>query len=69
MVSTSNAINNDQITKEHIAMFQTLKTQMEEMCQNCIEDQRRNEEEVILLKEQNKDLKQQLDGFDQGEQS
>jgi len=35
---------------------------MEEMRQKGIEDQRRNEEEVGLLKEQNKELKQKLNG-------
>jgi len=51
-MSTRNAVNNDQITEEQIAMFQTLQTQMEEMCQKVIEDQRRNEKEV-----HNKELK------------
>jgi len=35
---------------------------MEEMRQKGIEDQRRNEEEVGLLKEQNKEMKQKLNG-------
>ena len=64
MMSTRNAVNNDQITEEQIAMFQTLQTQMEEMCQKVIEDQRRNEKEV-----HNKELKRWLDEIEREEQS
>jgi len=39
------------------------------MSQKGIEDQRRNEEEVLLLKEKNKELKQQLDGTEREDQS
>jgi len=51
MVSARNTTNNDQITEEQIAMFQTLHKQMEEMHQKGIEDQKKNGEEVCLLKE------------------
>jgi len=39
------------------------------MRQKGIEDQWQNEEEVCLLKEQNKELKQRLDGPEREEQS
>jgi len=42
---------------EDLAMLQILQKQMEEMCQKGIEDRQKNEEEVCLLKEQNKELK------------
>jgi len=68
-VSTSNTVNHNRITKEQVIIIQTLQAQMEEMCQKGIEDQRRNEEGVRLLKEHNKELKQQLDGTKQEQQS
>jgi len=49
-------------------MFQILQKKIEEMRQNGIEDQRRNEE-VCLLKEQNKELKRKLNIYERGEQS
>ena len=52
-----------------IAIIQTLQAQVEEMRKKSMEDQRRNEEKVFLLKEQNKELKQRLNGSKQEEQS
>jgi len=56
MVSTRNTTN-----EEQIAMFQTIQKKMEEMRQKGIEDQKRNEEKVRILKQQNEELKRKLD--------
>ena len=42
-------------------MFQTIQKKMEEMRQKGIEDQKRNEEKVRILKQQNEELKRKLD--------
>ena len=76
MVSTRNNTNYDCMADEKIAMIQALQTQTEELRQKGIADQLRNqedwhrhEEEMSLLKEQNKNLQQWIDGREQEEQS
>jgi len=69
MVSTRNATNHNRVTEEQITIIQTHQAQVEEIPQKGIEDQRRNKKEVRLLKKQNKELKQQLDGTEQEEKS
>ena len=54
---------------EDLAMLQILQKQMEEMCQKGIEDRQKNEEEVCLLKEQNKELKWRIARSEHREQS
>jgi len=69
MVSTRNNANNNQVADEQIALIQDFQAQMDDIRQKGIEyqlwneeDRHQNEEEVLLLKEQNKELKQRLDG-------
>jgi len=69
MVSTRNTINHDWITEEQVTIIQTLQAQVEEMRKKGMEDQRRNEEELRLLKEQNKELKQRLNEPEREKQS
>jgi len=64
------------MVNEQITMIQVLQAQMEELRQKGIadqlwneEDQRQHEEEMSLLKEQNKNLEQRLDGREREEQS
>jgi len=52
-----------------IVLIQTLQAQVEEMRKKGMEDQRRNEEKVFLVKEQSKELKQRLNRSEQEEQS
>jgi len=59
----------------HIVMIQALQAQMEELRKKGIADQLRNEDdrrqhedEMSLLKEQNKNLQQRLDGREREEQ-
>jgi len=76
MVSTRNNANSDRMADEQIVMIQALQTQMEELQLKGIvnqlrneEDRRQHEEEMSLLKEQNKNLQQRLDGREREEQS
>lgn len=76
MVSTRNNANNNQVADEQIALIQDFQAQMDDIRQKGIEyqlrneeDRHQNEEEVLLLKEQNKELKQRLDGRERKYQS
>jgi len=69
MVLKKNTVNHYRITEEQLTIIQTLQAQVDEMSKKGMEDQQRNEEEVRLLKEQSKELKQQLNKSKRDEQS